>query len=149
MTGLWYLAHIAGFTLWVGGGVGAMTVGLRGKKEDRAAQAIIVRLLAAIHRTVMLPGIVLTILSGGYLSIPASQAVSPSSWLMLMQVAGVLAAILVLFVSLPALAKLSRISPTGETAPVFDTLRKRQAMAGMIAGALGLIALLSGVFHKY
>jgi hypothetical protein len=68
---------------------------------------------------------------------------------MLMQIAGVLAAILVLFVSLPTLAKLTRISPTGETAPVFDVLRKRQSMAGAIAGFLGLIALLSGVFHKY
>lgn len=149
MTGLLYLAHIAGFTLWVGGGAGAMIVGLRGKREDRASQALVVRLLTGIHRTVMLPGIILTILSGGYLSIPASQAASPSSWLMLMQVAGVLAAILVLFVSLPTLSRLNRISPTGETAPLFDALRKRQAMAGMIAGTLGLIALLSGVMHKY
>jgi uncharacterized membrane protein YbhN (UPF0104 family) len=149
MSGLLNLAHILGFTLWVGGGVGAMTVGIRGKQEDRAAQALVVRLLTAIHRMVMLPGIILTILSGGYLSIPAARAVSPSSWLMLMQISGVLAAILVLFVSLPTLSKLTRISPIGETAPVFDALRKRQAMAGMIAGALGLIALLSGVWHKY
>lgn len=147
--GLWYLAHIAGFTLWVGGGAGAMVVGLRGKQEDRAAQALVVRLLTGIHRAVMLPGIVLTIISGGYLSIPAAAAVSPSSWLMLMQIAGVLAAILVLFVSLPTLSRLTRLSPTGETAPVFDVLRKRQAMAGMIAGSLGLLALLAGVLHKY
>ena len=149
MTGLLYLAHILGFTLWVGGGAGAMVVGIRGRKEDRPAQAIVVRLLTGIHRAVMLPGIILTILSGGYLSIPAARAASPSSWLMLMQLAGIIAAILVLFVSLPALSKLTRISPTGETAPVFDALRKRQAMAGMIAGTLGLIALLSGVMHKY
>lgn len=144
-----HLAHIAGFTLWVGGGVAAMLVGIRGRREERAAQALVVRLLAGIHRAVMLPGIILTVLSGGWLSIPAARQASPSSWLMLMQIAGVLAAILVLFVSLPTLAKLNRIPPTGETAPIFDVLRKRQAMAGMIAGALGLIALLSGVFHKY
>ncbi len=147
--GLWHLAHIAGFTLWVGGGLAAMLVGIRGRQEDRAAQAIIVRLLTGIHRTLMLPGIGLTILSGGYFSIPAARAAAPSSWLMLMQVAGVIAAILVLFVSLPALSRLTRISPVGETAPAFDGLRRRVATSGMVAGTLGLLALISGVLHKY
>jgi hypothetical protein len=149
LTGLWNLAHILGFTLWVGGGAGAMLVGIRGRAEDRAAQALVVRLLAGIHRVVMFPGIILTVLSGGYLSGAAAKTDAPSSWLMLMQVAGVIAAILVLFVSLPALGKLVRLSPTGETAPIFDALRKRQATAGMIAGILGLISLISGVLHKY
>ena len=145
----WHLAHIAGFILWVGGGVSAMTVGIRGKREDRASQALIVRLLAGIHRILMLPGIVLTVLSGGYLSIPAANGVAPSSWLMLMQITGVIAAILVLFVSLPTLSRLTRVSPVGETAPVFDGLRKRVATSGMVAGMLGLLALIGGVLHKF
>jgi hypothetical protein len=147
--GFWYLAHIAGFTLWVGGGAAAMLVGIRGRQEDRAAQALVVRFLAGIHRTVMLPGIVLAVLSGGYLSAPAARTAQPTSWLMLMQITGVIAAILVLFVSLPTLARLIRISPTGETATIFDALRKRQAMSGMIAGILGLLSLIGGVLHKY
>lgn len=147
--GFWYLAHIGGFTLWVGGGMAAMIVGIRGKQEDRPAQAIIVRLLTGIHRVLMLPGIVLTILSGGYLSVPAARAAAPSSWLMAMQLAGVIAAILVLFVSMPALSRLTRISPVGETAPAWDGLRKRVATSGMVAGTLGLIALIAGVLHKY
>jgi uncharacterized membrane protein len=147
--GFWYLAHIAGFTLWVGGGAAAMLVGIRGRREDRATQPLVVRFLAGIHRTVMLPGIVLTVLSGGYLSAPAARTAAPTSWLMLMQITGVIAAILVLFVSLPTLARLNRVSPIGETAPIFDALRKRQAMSGMIAGILGLISLISGVLHKY
>jgi hypothetical protein len=97
----------------------------------------------------MLPGIVLTIISGGYLSIPAARAASPSSWLMLMQITGVIAAILVLFVSLPTLARLSRISPVGETGPAWDTLRRRVASSGAVAGTLGLMALIAGVLHKY
>jgi Na+/proline symporter len=149
LTTLWYLAHIAGFTLWLGGGLAGMLVGIRGRKEDRPTQAVIVRLLAGIHRTIMLPGIILTIVSGGALSIPAARAGDPTSWLMLMQVTGVIAGILVLFVSLPTLGRLTRIPPTGETGPVFDALRKRQAMAGMIAGMLGVLALLGGVLHKY
>lgn len=149
MNTIWYLAHISGFTLWLGGGLACMLIGIRGRQEDRPSQALIVRMLAGIHRTILFPGILLTVISGGALSPAAANAGGPSSWLMLMQVAGVLAAILVLFVSLPTLGRLNRLSPTGDKAAMFDALRKRQAMAGMIAGMLGLLALLGGVLHKY
>lgn len=145
----WILLHITGFTLWLGGGLAAMLVGIRSRREERAVQGLLVGYLTGIHRLLMLPGIVLTLASGIYLSIPAAQQAAPNAWLMVMQLAGVLAAILVLFISLPTLARLTRISPQGETAPLFDALRKRQAMAGMIAGNLGLLALLAGVLFKY
>lgn len=146
---LWYLAHIAGFTLWLGGGLAAMAVGIRGRAEDRPTQAVVVRLLDTVHRQLLLPGIVLTLASGVYLSIPAARASAPSAWLIVMQATGLIAAILVLFVSLPALSRLTRLSPTGESAPLFDAFRKRQRIAGSIAGGLGLIALVAGVLHKY
>jgi hypothetical protein len=145
----WHLLHIAGFTLWLGGGLAGMYLGIRGRREDRATQGLIVRLLAGIHRSVMFPGIILTLASGIPLSIPAARATAPSAWLMVMQGLGVIAAILVLFVSLPTLARLERVSPTGDTAPAFDALRKRQAMAGMFGGLLGAIALVAGVLHRY
>ncbi len=144
-----YLTHILGFTLWLGAGLAAMLIGIRGRREERAAQAIIVRMLQGIHRNLMLPGIILTILSGFHLSIPAARQAAPTAWLMAMQIFGVVAALLVIFVSLPTLGRLSRISPTGDTAPLFDALRKRQSVAGMIAGNLGLISLVAGVLHKY
>jgi hypothetical protein len=145
----WHLTHIAGFVLWLGGGLAGMLIGIKGRAEDRPTQAVIVRMLAGIHRLIMFPGILLTVISGGALSARAANAGAPSSWLMLMQITGVVAAILVLFVSLPALGRLNRLSPTGDTAPRFDAVRKRQAMSGMIAGILGLIALIGGVLHKY
>jgi hypothetical protein len=146
---LWHLLHIMGFTLWLGGGLAGMFVGIRGRREERSLQPVVLRMLTGIHRTVMFPGIVLALASGIVLSIPAANSSQPTAWLMLMQIAGVIAAILVLFVSLPTLARLTRISPTGESAPLYDALRKRHAMAGMIAGVLGLLALLGGVLHKY
>jgi hypothetical protein len=149
MSTVWHLAHIAGFTLWLGGGLAGMLIGIRGRREDRSSQALIVRLLAGIHRTIMFPGILLAVASGGALSAAAARAGAPTSWLMLMQVSGVIAAILVVFVSLPTLGRLNRLSPTGEKAALFDALRKRQALSGMIAGMLGLLALLGGVLHKY
>lgn len=146
---LWHLAHVLGFTLWIGGGAAGMFLGICGRREDRPTQVLIVRLLTGIHRLVMLPGILLTLASGVVLSIPAARMGAPNAWLMLMQVCGLVAGILVLFVSLPTLSRLGRLSPTGDTGPAFDGLRKRQAMAGMIAGILGLLALVAGVLFKY
>lgn len=146
---IWHLAHIAGFTLWLGGGLAAMMVGLQGKREDPSAQPLVVRMLSRIHRVVMLPGIILAVASGGYLSVPAARAGAPSAWLMLMQAGGIIAALLVLFVSLPTLSRLLRLSPVGDYATVYTALRRRQAMAGMIAGGLGILALVGGVLHKY
>ena len=146
---IWYLAHIAGFTMWLGGGLAAMMVGLQGKREDPSAQPLVVRMLNIIHRAIMLPGIILADASGGSLSAAAARAGAPSAWLMLMQVCGVIAALLVLFVSLPTLSRLLRLSPVGDYATVYKALRRRQAMAGMIAGSLGILALLGGVLHKY
>jgi hypothetical protein len=97
----------------------------------------------------MLPGIVLNLASGVALSIPAARAAAPTAWLMLMQGTGIVAGLLVMFVSLPALARLERVPPTGDTAPRFDALRRRQAVSGMIAGIFGALALIGGVLHKY
>ena len=146
---LWYLAHVLGFTLWLGGGLAAMLVGIRGRREERATQAVIVRMLHGIHRVLMLPGIVLTIASGFYLSPMASRLPNVGWELYVMQLLGVVAALLVIFVSLPTLGRLTRVAPTGDTAPLFDALRKRQSVAGMIAGNMGILALLTGVLHKY
>ncbi len=146
---LWYLAHILGFTLWLGGGLAGMAIGIKGRKEERSAQALIVRQLGFIHQILLLPGIVLTIASGAVLTMPAMRQPSPSAWLYVMQLGGVIAAILVIFVSIPTLGRLQRVSPVGETAPRFDALRKRQSVSGMIAGNLGLLALLAGVLTKY
>lgn len=146
---LWHLAHIAGFTMWLGGGLGAMMVGLQGKREDPSAQPLVVRMLSRIHRFIMLPGIILAVGSGGYLSAPAARATAPTAWLMLMQVGGVIAAILVLFVSIPTLNRLLHLSPVGDFATVYKALRQRQATAGMIAGGLGVLALVGGVMHKF
>ena len=45
---IWYLAHIAGFTMWLGGGLAAMMVGLQGKREDPSAQPLVVRMLRSL-----------------------------------------------------------------------------------------------------
>jgi Mn2+/Fe2+ NRAMP family transporter len=67
---------------------------------------------------------------------------------MLMQGAGLLAGLIVLFVLLPNGARLGRTNPTGQTAALFDALKKRQAIAGSIAGTLGLLAYWAECFQN-
>ncbi len=147
--GLYYLAHILGFTLWLGGGFASTVLGIRSRKEDRSALEVLLRLQRAFQANLMLPGILLTLFSGIYLSLPAARAAQPSSWLMVMQGCGLLAALLYFFVGRPTSARMMRISAFGETAPLFDALRNRAATVGMITGMLGLLALIGGVLHKY
>jgi hypothetical protein len=65
-------------------------------------------------------------------------------WLVIMQGAGMLAALLTLLISLPTAAKLSRLDPLGEAAGYFDELRQRQRIVGSISGTFGLVALFAG-----
>jgi uncharacterized membrane protein len=150
MMGLWILLHIGGLVFWMGGGFASMVIGIRGRMEDRPTQGAVTRLQAQLQRTLVAPGAVLTLVSGVFLTARVmSGGAPPSAWLMLMQGAGVIAALIVFFVTLPTSARLSRINPAGDGAALFDALRKRIAVSGSIAGTLGLVALIAGVFNKY
>lgn len=144
-----YFAHIFGFTLWMGGGLASSVIGKRAMSEDRAHVDSLIRSLAGIQGGLMLPGVILTIVSGLYLSMPRMQTGALTAWLMLMQGAGIVAALLFFFVVRPAVSRLTRMSAVGESAGRFDAIRKRAAMGGMIAGILGLLAMIGGVMHKY
>jgi hypothetical protein len=70
-------------------------------------------------------------------------------WMVVMQVLGMLGGLLALTVLVPTAAKLTRIDPIGEHAAFFDRLRARQWMTGLIAGVLGLVALLASALYRH
>ncbi len=143
---LWLFLHFAGFILWLGGGLASMLAGISARHEGPAAIGPVTRIQAALQRNVIAPGAGLVILSGLFLTMKTFGMgnVAPSGWLMLMQVAGLIGAALTLFVGLPTSSRLARISPEGQTAPLFEQLRKRMAAVGSIAGTLGWVALVAG-----
>jgi hypothetical protein len=148
--GILILLHIAGFAAWMGAGFASMVIGISGRSEDRATQGAIARLQTQLQRRLIAPGAALAVLTGVALTARVMKAgVPPSAWLMLMQGAGLLAAALVFFVTLPTASRINRLDPTGQNGPAFDALRKRMAVAGSIAGTLGILALVGGVFSKY
>ena len=146
MNHAWLFLHLLGFTMWLGGAIAAMIMGIAAKREDRHGLGAVVRAQGTLMKVVIAPGALLTVLSGLILTFQMSGDDLPgfSIWLMLMQGAGLVAALLTLLIALPTASKLSRLEPAGETARYFDELRQRQRIVGSISGTLGLVALLAG-----
>jgi hypothetical protein len=142
----WLFLHLLGFTLWLGGAIAAMIMGIAAKREDRHGVGAVVRAQASLMRRAIAPGALLAVLSGLIMTFQLGGGDLPgfSIWLVIMQGAGLLAALLTLLISLPTATKLSRLDPQGETAGYFDELRQRQRIVGSISGTFGLVALFAG-----
>lgn len=152
MIRLWLFLHLLGFTMWLGGALAVMVAGIAGKREDRTGLGAVVRGQAAAQKAIVAPGALLAVLSGLILTFSVSgrtgELVGFNVWLVVMQGAGVLGALIVLLIGLPTAAKLSRLDPTGPGAAYFDELRARQKVVGTAAGVLGLVALVAGALVR-
>lgn len=152
MIRFWLFVHLLGFTMWLGGGFAAMIAGIASKREDRAGLGAVVRSQAAMHKMVIAPGALLTVLSGLILTFSVSARMGEltgfSLPLVVMQGAGLVGALVALMVALPTSAKLGRLDPSGPGAAYFDELRQRQKLVSSIAGALALVALVAGALVR-
>ncbi len=150
MRHLWILAHLLGFTMWLGGGLSAMFIGLASRREPRDRLSTAMRMLAAVYQALVLPGSLLAVVSGLVLSLlmyGGPTVAGVSHWLMAMQGTGLLAGLVTLVVLIPGAGKLVRIDPVAQP-DLFDALRKKQARFGMISGLLGLLALFAGAMGR-
>jgi hypothetical protein len=144
----WVFLHIIGFTMWIGGGLSSMVAGIVSKGEERARMGAVVRAQAGVQKVLVAPGALLTVLSGLMLTFvmtsPRGGETGFSVYLVLMQGAGLVGALIVLLVGLPTASKLARIDPQGSKAAYFDELRQRQRVTSSIAGLFALAALVGG-----
>jgi hypothetical protein len=147
---LWLFLHLLGFTLWLGGAIAAMIMGIAAKREDRHGLGAVVRAQGSVMKVAIAPGAILAVLSGLILTVRVTGGEVPgfSIWLIIMQGTGIVAALLTLLISLPTAAKLSRLDPIGEAAGYFDELRQRQRIVASISGTFGLVALFAGAMLK-
>jgi len=145
---LWLFLHLLGFTLWLGGAIATMIMGIAALREERHGVGAVVRAQASLMKVAIAPGALLAVLSGLILTFQISGSTGElpgfNLWLVIMQGAGLVAALLTLLIALPTATKLSRLDPAGETARYFDELRQRQRIVGSISGTLGLVALFAG-----
>jgi hypothetical protein len=152
MIRFWLFLHLLGFTMWLGGGLAAMVAGISAKREDRAGLGAVVRAQAAVHKSIIAPGAILVVLSGLILTFSVSgrtgELVGFNVWLVVMQGAGLIGALMVLLIGLPTAAKLARLDPLGQGAAFFDELRQRQRIVASVSGVLALVALVAGAFVR-
>jgi len=147
---IWLFLHFFGQVLWLGAGLGSMVYGIVGKKEPGAVLAAIARGQVAVHKLLIGPGAFLMILSGVMLSLrmygSAMSGMAPTVWMMVMQGAGLLGALIVLAFGMPTIARLGRVSPDGPTAPLYQAIRRRHVAISIVSGTLGLLALVAASF---
>ena len=147
---IWLFLHFFGQVLWLGAGLGSMVYGIVGKKEPAAVLAAIARGQVAVHKLLIGPGAFLMILSGVMLSLrmygSAMSGMAPTVWMMVMQGAGLLGALIVLAFGMPTIARLGRVSPDGPTAPLYQAIRRRHVAISIVSGTLGLLALVAASF---
>jgi hypothetical protein len=152
MIKFWLFLHLLGFTMWLGGGLSSMVAGIAAKREDRAGLGAIARAQAAVHKSIIAPGAILVVVSGLILTFSVSgrtgELVGFNVWLVVMQGAGLVGALIVLLIGLPTAAKLARLDPMGQGAAFFDELRQRQRIVASVAGMLALVALVAGAFVR-
>jgi hypothetical protein len=148
----WLFLHLLGFTMWLGGALGVMVAAMAARREDRAGLGAVVRAQTSILKVIVAPGALLTVLSGLVLTFSVAgrtgELIGFSIWLVVMQGAGIIAALLTLLITLPTAAKLARLDPVGPHAAYFDELRQRQRLVASISGTLGLVALLAGAMVR-
>ena len=125
-----------------------MVAGIVSQGEERARLGAVVRAQAAMQKVLVAPGALLSVLSGLMLTFAMTSLrggeAGFSIWLVLMQGAGLVGALIVLLVGLPTSSKLARIDPLGPNAAYFDELRQRQRITSSIAGVFALAALVGG-----
>ena len=137
--------HFLGFALWMGGGWATMALVLRARKDTPAVRAGLFRIMPGAVN-VMATGAVITVISGlGLAVFLMSQGLSSrmgDPGVIVMQTSGLLAAVLILTVGVPASRRIARLALTDPLPADFERLRKRQAIVSSIGGLLGLIALI-------
>ena len=112
MIRLWLFLHLLGFTMWLGGGLATMVAGIAGGNGATARAGAVARAQAAMQKTIIAPGALLAVLSGLILTFSVSgrtgELVGFNVWLIVMQGAGLVGALVVLLIGLPR----PRSSPT-------------------------------------
>lgn len=151
MRHLWIFVHLLGITLWLGGGLSSMFIGMAARGEPREHLAVTSRMLATNARILMLPGSMATLLSGLILTLTmygspgAALAISPS--LMAMQGLGLIGAIITMVFLVPNAGRIAQVDPVA-LAPQFDRMRARQARLGMLSGLFAMGALIAGAIGR-
>src|SRR5256886_15968411 len=93
MRGFWLFVHVMGFTAWIGGGLAVMLSGITAKYFSPEQRLAVYRIMAVVARSLIRPGAVLVGVRGLVLSVPYFHTAAVPTWLMAVQVFGLLGAL--------------------------------------------------------
>ncbi len=147
MTGLVRFLHLLATAAWLGGALAAFTLVITARQEPVPVRALVYQLLGRVYARLVAPAALVSVLSGLALTMALAMqgfgAMLGSPRLVVMQAAGIIAGLLVLFVGLPTANKLAQLAAQAKDTlpPEFEEVRKRQAIVQSVAGALVVIAL--------
>ena len=145
--------HFLGSALWIGGAIAALTVARSISGLALDGRRPVWPHIAKLHGIVIAPGAVLTVLTGVLLTMNlvnrGASEVMAQPGMVIMQTAGLVAGVLALFVGVPTANQMAALAsedagPTERISGLAARLRKRQAIASSVAGALALLALYGG-----
>ena len=146
-------AHFLGSAMWIGGAIAAMLLSYNARRESVEVRAGVFRLLTQVQTAIIGAGALVTLGTGILWSMALVQNGSDNvveatvgTWIM--QGTGLFGGVLVLLVTVPTGVKLGGLAvPTkdGSMLPAFEYYRRRQFNVSLVATALALIALFTGV----
>ncbi len=147
MIGLVRFLHLLTTAAWFGGALAVMTLAVVTRGQGESERSFVTVLIGRLYSRLIGPAAAVSVLSGVSLTmILAIQGFGPmlgSPRLAVMQGAGLLAGILVLFVGLPTAVRLGRLAASAgaEGLPSeCEELRRREGIIQSMAGLLMVVA---------
>ena len=140
--------HLLGMSLWIGGMVAAMVLSFNAKGETGRTRQAALQWMGRMYSLVVGPGALLTVVTGLVLTMSMAQRMGsevmgrPSIWIM--QAAGLVAGLLVLFVALPTATNLARVAAAagdGELPQSFGKMQRRLSIVVHVVAVLVLLSL--------
>ena len=142
--------HWAGFSVWLGAQLTFMIFGPASRRMPLEAWAHTWLTLARVQRALIAPAAAAATVSGIVLTMALARAQFDmgTSWLLVMQAFGLVAALLALGIVTPLANRMARLAARslekGEKDPLAERVRARLALVGSISGVFLLVALYFG-----
>jgi len=140
--------HWAGWAVWLGAALTFMIWGPAAKQADLAVWAHTWDVLARIQRAIVAPACAVATVTGLVLSMQYAQRglAMGATWLVVMQVLGLLAAVLTLAIATPLANRMAflaaRSVEAGQRDPRAERVRSRLALVSSLAGTFILVTVL-------
>ncbi|MCZ6916077.1 MAG: hypothetical protein O7I93_04805 [Gemmatimonadetes bacterium] len=141
-------AHVLAMSVWIGGLFAGMVIATQGRAQTGLERRSSYGLLGKVYSIVIGPAVLITAVTGLALTMSLAQRVGsaamgqPRVWVM--QVAGLVAALLAMFVELPSATGLARLAGSlneGGTSPAFDRLQRRLSVVTQLVAVLFVVAI--------